>query len=227
MNSFSQILVCLELSGPNFTPSVPPFNALYKELHFQSVITKSSLLLFSLSVFRLLLCLVFHKKMASSSLGMVCLLLVLCMVVPSLAIVYTVGDTSGWTTGVDYTTWTNGKTFKVGDSLVFNYPTSHTVDEVSSSDYSTCTVGNAITTDNSGATTFALKTAGTHYFICGVIGHCGNGMKLAVKVESGSSTTPSATTTSTNVPDSSSSWRLSPFVASVITWIALFAMVLS
>ncbi|XWS21460.1 hypothetical protein CRYUN_Cryun30bG0056700 [Craigia yunnanensis] len=188
--------------------------------------------------------------MARSSEGVACLLLVFCMVVPSLATDYTVGDTSGWTTGVDYSTWTKGKTFKVGDSLVFNYPTSHTVDEVSSSDYSTCTVGNAITTDNSGATTIALKTAGTHYFICGVIGHCGNGMKLAVKVESGSSTapskspspsssssppssdkpsttTPSTTTTTTKVPDSSSSWSLSPFVAFVTTWVALFVMVIS
>ncbi|XWS23933.1 hypothetical protein CRYUN_Cryun28dG0058200 [Craigia yunnanensis] len=194
--------------------------------------------------------------MASSSVRMACLLLVLCMVVPSLATVYTVGDTSGWTSGVDYSTWTKGKTFKVGDSLVFNYPTSHTVDEVSSSDYSTCTVGNAINTDNSGATTVSLKTTGTHYFICGVIGHCGNGMKLAVKVESGSSTAPSkspssssssppssdkpstttpstttttpstTTTTTTTKTDSSSSWSLSPFMAFVTTWVALFAMVI-
>ncbi|XP_022766403.1 blue copper protein-like [Durio zibethinus] len=187
--------------------------------------------------------------MASSSMGMACLLLVLCMAAPSLATVYTVGDTSGWTTGVDYSTWANGKTFKAGDSLVFNYPTSHTVDEVSSSDYSTCTVGNAITTDNSGATTVALKTTGTHYFICGVVGHCGNGMKLAVKVESGSSTapsksptsssssppssdkpsttTPSTTTTTTNVPYSSSSWSLSPFLAFVTAWVALIVMFIS
>ncbi|XWS14958.1 hypothetical protein CRYUN_Cryun35bG0053000 [Craigia yunnanensis] len=166
--------------------------------------------------------------MTSSGVGMACLLLVLCMVVPSLATVYTVGDTSGWTTGVDYSAWTNGKTFKVGDSLIFNYPTSHTVDEVSSSDYSTCTVSNAIATDNSGATTVALKTTGTHYFICGVMGHCGNGMKLAVKVESGSSTSPSTTTPSTTTtnPDSSSSWSLSPFIAFVTTWVALCVMVI-
>ncbi|KAL4278731.1 hypothetical protein GQ457_03G033580 [Hibiscus cannabinus] len=169
--------------------------------------------------------------MASSSvgLGMACLLLVSCMAVPSLAKVYTVGDSSGWTTGVDYSTWTSGKTFKVGDSLVFNYPSSHTVDEVSSSDYSSCTVGNAITTDNSGATTIALNKAGTHYFICGVVGHCANGMKLAVKVEASndkpSTTTPSATTT-TKAPDSSS-WRVSPLMAVVTAWVALFLMVIS
>ncbi|XP_039003368.1 blue copper protein-like isoform X2 [Hibiscus syriacus] len=168
--------------------------------------------------------------MGSSNVAMTCLSLVLCMVfVPSLATVYTVGDTSGWTTGVDYTVWTKDKTFKVGDSLVFNYPTSHTVDEVSSGDYSSCTVGNSITTDNTGATTVALKTAGTHYFICGVLGHCGNGMKLAVKVESGSpsSSGDKPSTTTKSPADTSSSWNVSPFMVVVITWVALFVMVIS
>ncbi|KAB2031088.1 hypothetical protein ERO13_D05G267900v2 [Gossypium hirsutum] len=160
--------------------------------------------------------------MASLSVGVACVLLVLCMVVPSLAAVYTVGDTSGWTTGIDYSTWTQGKTFKVGDTLVFKYPTFHTVDEVSSSDYSTCTVGNAIRSDNSGSTTVTLKAAGTHYFICGVVGHCGNGMKLAVKVESSSSTT--ATTTTTNPDFSYSSSNRSSFAASFITCVALIVI---
>ncbi|MBA0624149.1 hypothetical protein Godav_009548 [Gossypium davidsonii] len=151
--------------------------------------------------------------MASLSVGVACVLLVLCMVVPSLAAVYTVGDTSGWTTGIDYSTWTQGKTFKVGDTLV---------DEVSSSDYSTCTVGNAIRSDNSGSTTVTLKAAGTHYFICGVVGHCGNGMKLAVKVESSSSTT--ATTTTTNPDFSYSSSNRSSFAAYFITCVALIVI---
>jgi ssDNA-binding replication factor A large subunit len=30
---------------------------------------------------------------------------------------YTVGDASGWTIGVDYTSWAGSKSFKVGDSL--------------------------------------------------------------------------------------------------------------
>lgn len=55
--------------------------------------------------------------MASYTAGIVCALLALCMVVPSLATVYTVGDTNGWVTNYDYTTWTSGKTFAVGDSL--------------------------------------------------------------------------------------------------------------
>lgn len=30
---------------------------------------------------------------------------------------YDVGDSNGWTSGVDYTTWVSGKTFNVGDNL--------------------------------------------------------------------------------------------------------------
>lgn len=40
-----------------------------------------------------------------------------CLAVPSLAAVYTVGGSNGWTMGVDYTTWTTGRTFSVGDTL--------------------------------------------------------------------------------------------------------------
>lgn len=87
--------------------------------------------------------------------------------------------------------------------VVFNYGSSHTVDEVSSTDYSSCAVGNAINSDSSGATTIPLKTAGTHYFVCGVTSHCSNGMKLAVTVKAGdSSATPS--------PDTSGSGSASP-----------------
>ena len=128
---------------------------------------------------------------------------------------------------------------------MFNYGSSHNVDEVSESDYSGCTVGNSITTDNSGATTIPLKTAGTHHFICGVVGHCSGGMKLAVTVAGGSTTAPAGstppsltgpptttspapptttttttTTPSGTVPESSSAVTLSPFVA---VWVALLS----
>lgn len=121
--------------------------------------------------------------------------------------------------------------------IVFNYGSSHTVDEVSKSDYSSCTVGNSITSDNSGATTIPLKTAGTHYFICGVVGHCSGGMKVAVTVTGGSSTTPSgaspssgtgtgSTTTSPatpsrTVPAASSSEKVSTFVGGLVSWVTL------
>lgn len=33
------------------------------------------------------------------------------------AAVYTVGDTSGWSIGADYSTWATDKTFSIGDTL--------------------------------------------------------------------------------------------------------------
>lgn len=133
--------------------------------------------------------------------------------------------------------------------VVFNYGSGHTVDEVSGSDYKTCTVGNSITSDSSGATTIPLKAAGTRYFICAVVGHCGMGMKLSVNVVgSGSTAAPStkgstspatsgsnSTVTSPAVTTPSStgvdnSLSTSPVVALwsiCVTWVAICVLVLS
>ncbi|XP_021743596.1 blue copper protein-like [Chenopodium quinoa] len=127
-------------------------------------------------------------------------LVVLCLAVRSLATVYTVGDSSGWTIGVDYGTWAASKTFVVGDSLVFNYGSGHTVDEVKQSDYKTCTIGNSISTDNKGTTSILLQTPGTHFFICAILGHCGSGMKLSVNVLASGSPSTSPTTSTTAAP---------------------------
>ncbi|KAL5698025.1 hypothetical protein ACHQM5_029114 [Ranunculus cassubicifolius] len=127
-----------------------------------------------------------------------CVLLVFCCSMQIYAEVHTVGDSGGWVMGVDYSTWASGNTFAVGDTLVFNYGTGHTVNEVSASDYSSCSAGNSISSDSSGLTTVALKTPGTHYFLCAVPGHCAGGMKLSVTVGgNGSSTTPTSPSTPT------------------------------
>lgn len=122
---------------------------------------------------------------------------------------------------------------------MFNYPPGHTVDEVSANDYKTCTTGNAIASDSSGATSVSLKTAGPHYYICGVPGHCGGGMKLAVTVAAATSgggsagspaagtTTPTSPTTTSPAPPTtvaapnirpSSSAAISPAVAASLTF---------
>jgi len=119
---------------------------------------------------------------SSLALALAALLLVSCASA-AVATKYTVGDASGWTTTGDYATWASGKKFKVGDSLEFKYAGgAHTVDEVSAADYAACSSSNALSTDSAGATTVTLKTAGKHYFICGVAGHCSSGMKLVVDV---------------------------------------------
>lgn len=119
------------------------------------------------------------------------------------------------------------------------------MDEVKESDYKSCITGNSISTESSGATTIALKTAGTHYFICAVPGHCTGGMKLAVTVKassssaSGSPTTPSSsgkgspssdgtpatTTTPTTKQNASSASSLSfsPIVVVVLLIVSWFS----
>ncbi|XP_044958152.1 blue copper protein-like [Hordeum vulgare subsp. vulgare] len=125
---------------------------------------------------------------------------------------YTVGDSSGWTTGADYTTWASDKKIKVGDSLVFNYAGgAHNVAEVSAADYASCSAANALSSDGSGTTTVALKTAGKHYFICGVTGHCSSGMKLAVDVAAATAASPpKASPTTPDAPDTPSTTPTSP-----------------
>lgn len=127
-------------------------------------------------------------------------LLIVARAFPAAATSFTVGGKSGWTIGVDYTTWASGNTFKVGDSLVFNYAKGlHTVAEVSAADYLACAAANALGSDASGATTVPLKTGGKHYFICTITGHCAGGMKLEVTV-SGSGSGPGSSSPTTPMP---------------------------
>ncbi|ONK74145.1 uncharacterized protein A4U43_C03F3230 [Asparagus officinalis] len=56
-----------------------------------------------------------------TSISSLCAVLLMCWAGWALATDYTVGGSQGWTTGVDYSSWTAGKTFKVGDNLVFSY----------------------------------------------------------------------------------------------------------
>jgi len=72
----------------------------------------------------------------------------------------------------------------------------HTVDEVSAADYASCSSSNALSSDSAGSTTVTLKTAGKHYFICGVAGHCSSGMKLAVYLAAAAAPEPALATTS-------------------------------
>lgn len=112
-------------------------------------------------------------------------LLVAGAVVPASAKDYTVGDSSGWKPGVDYTAWAKGKSFAIGDTLSFQYTTAHSVLEVSEADHGACSASNPLRSHSDQSTTVPLTKAGTRYFICGAPGHCASGMKLAVTVSGG------------------------------------------
>ncbi|GJN02168.1 hypothetical protein PR202_ga19492 [Eleusine coracana subsp. coracana] len=125
-------------------------------------------------------------------------LLVAVVLPASTATDYTVGESSGWTIGVDYSAWTEGKTFHIGDTLSFQYNPVHSVMEVSAADHGACSTSNPLGWYTDQSTTIQLTDPGTRFFICGTSGHCGFGMKLAVTVVSDSRrSAPRATSTST------------------------------
>uniref|UniRef100_J3M032 Phytocyanin domain-containing protein n=2 Tax=Oryza brachyantha TaxID=4533 RepID=J3M032_ORYBR len=122
---------------------------------------------------------------------LVAVLLLLAAAAPASARDYTVGDSSGWTTGVDYTAWARGKAFTVGDRLLFQYNSDrHSVAEVSAADHGSCSPSNPLRSYRDGTAAVALTSPGTRYFICGSSGHCASGMKLTVTVASAKPSSP-------------------------------------
>ncbi|KAF3575133.1 hypothetical protein F2Q69_00062249 [Brassica cretica] len=111
------------------------------------------------------------------------LLLLLLAVVPAVfAVTFQVGDIGFWNSGVDYTDWVTGKTFRVGDTLEFQYGPSHSVAMVNKAGFDACDSTGATQTFSGGDTKIDLTTVGTMHFICPTPGHCQGGMKLAVTV---------------------------------------------
>ncbi|XP_010515443.1 PREDICTED: uclacyanin-3-like [Camelina sativa] len=123
--------------------------------------------------------------------------------VPSiLAVTFQVGDTAGWNSGVDYTTWASGKTFRVGDTLEFQYDPSHSVSVVDKAGFDSCDSSGETQSFSGGDTKIDLTTVGTMHFFCPSPGHCLGGMKLAVPVlpTASSPATPSPPSSSTPSP---------------------------
>ncbi|CAN1186155.1 Blue copper protein 1a [Linum perenne] len=111
------------------------------------------------------------------------------LVPTTLAVKYVVGDDAGWTNSgvVDYKVWAEGKTFFVGDSLVFNYGGSHNVMKVNATDFQSCTKPLAGPPPlTSGKDEIPLLTSGKKWYICGAPGHCASGQKLVITVSDGS-----------------------------------------
>ncbi|TVU28596.1 hypothetical protein EJB05_20118 [Eragrostis curvula] len=121
------------------------------------------------------------------------LLLLVASACPAAATSYTVGDGSGWTTGADYTSWAASKNFKVGDSLVRKGAAHGGGGERGRVHGVHGDQPDQLRQQRRDDR--ALKTPGSHYFVCSIPGHCSAGMKLAVTV--GGSSTPSPTTPTT------------------------------
>ncbi|KAL6652291.1 hypothetical protein ACP70R_011216 [Stipagrostis hirtigluma subsp. patula] len=95
---------------------------------------------------------------------------------------YNVGNSAGWDISADFPSWINGKTFYVGDVLVFQYSKYHTLEEVDEAGFKNCSAASALLSRSDGNTTVPLTAPGDRYFICGNQLHCLGGMKLHVLV---------------------------------------------
>ncbi|KAJ7972791.1 mavicyanin-like [Quillaja saponaria] len=119
--------------------------------------------------------------------AMVFLLFVMVMMIIgySMATVYTVGDSAGWTivNHPNYTHWASTKRFHAGDTLLFSYHTEyHNVNEVKKEDFNPCNAKSPIATYLTGSDYIKLPNPGHYYFICGTPGHCMLGQKVHIHV---------------------------------------------
>ncbi|XP_068319531.1 basic blue protein-like [Pyrus communis] len=119
-----------------------------------------------------------HQGRCSATQANVHLLFLFLTIVSAKKTTFTVGDKSGWTFNVE--NWTDGKKFKAGDELVFNYdPSLHNVAVVDANEYSSCSVSSSSRTFTTGKDPVKLSK-GLNYFICTVPGHCDAGVKISV-----------------------------------------------
>ncbi|KAL2573085.1 hypothetical protein AAZV13_17G103700 [Glycine max] len=116
------------------------------------------------------------------------------------SVTYTVGETAGWIVPGNasfYPAWASAKNFKVGDILVFNYPSNaHNVEEVTKANYDSCSSASPIATFTTPPARVPLSKSGEHYYICGIPGHCLGGQKLSINVTGGSTATAPTTPSS-------------------------------
>ncbi|KAK6783841.1 hypothetical protein RDI58_017295 [Solanum bulbocastanum] len=113
-----------------------------------------------------------------------------------IAVDHIVGDSTGWTIPsggpTTYVNWASGRTFRVGDTLVFNFATgAHDVVKVTKSAYDSCSSSGPVSPITVGPANITLNSTGTEYFICTFGQHCNAGQKLAINVTTSSTTTPS------------------------------------
>ncbi|KAE8695015.1 hypothetical protein F3Y22_tig00110747pilonHSYRG00129 [Hibiscus syriacus] len=125
-----------------------------------------------------------------ANLILLCFLSIFCFLLTSHAATYVVGETSGWDISTNIDSWASDKRFNVDDVLLFQYSSSHSVNEVAKESFETCNTTNSLRTFSNGNTTVTLPNAGTRYFVCGNKMHCLGGMKLLVNVEDDQTSSP-------------------------------------
>ncbi|XP_061343332.1 blue copper protein 1a-like [Gastrolobium bilobum] len=96
---------------------------------------------------------------------------------------FVVGDDRGWATGFNYQAWAANKIFRVGDTLVFNYPRGKdNVTRVGGNDFIHCSIPPLAPVLISGHDMIVLGSTGRRWYISGFYNHCNLGQKLVITV---------------------------------------------
>ncbi|XXG42492.1 hypothetical protein AAC387_Pa01g2761 [Persea americana] len=83
-----------------------------------------------------------------------------------------------------YKNWSSRHTFRVGDSLVFDFESGfYNVMQVSRREYEDCTANSPFRAFGEGPATVPLHEEGVHYFLCSLGNYCHLGQKLLVVVQ--------------------------------------------
>ncbi|KAL4602976.1 hypothetical protein ACB092_10G092400 [Castanea dentata] len=144
--------------------------------------------------------------MAAFAKSAMVLLSVMTLIEVSFAVVYTVGDSQGWTTHVDYKSWAANKTFHVGDIINFQYDAIYNdVIEVSREDFHTCNLRSPLAFFNSGRDMINMSYPRHYYYVCTAPGHCLDGQKVDIRVLKIPKSTPTPSPTPTPNPSTSPS----------------------
>ncbi|KAH0984573.1 hypothetical protein GBA52_011750 [Prunus armeniaca] len=112
----------------------------------------------------------------------------------------------------------------VGGSQVFKYSSGlHSVVELpNESAYKSCDLGGALDSKNTGSDVVKLTKAGTRYFACGTLGHCGQGMKVKITTVDGNA--PSSPASASSSSPSSDASPASTSLHSITSFLVLAAL---
>lgn len=139
----------------------------------------------------------------------------------SAATQHMVGGSQGWDESADLTSWASGRTFKVGDQLIFKYTSGlHSVVELAGETaYKNCNIGSSVDSLNGGNNVVKLDKAGTRYFACGTLGHCDQGMKLKVITVTGNASSSPASSSPSST-SAAASFSFNSFVLNIAALLA-------
>ncbi|XP_054806266.1 umecyanin-like [Prosopis cineraria] len=101
---------------------------------------------------------------------------------------FTVGGSTGWINNPPrgasfYSNWAKNLTFKLNDTLMFNFPAGrHVVAILTQLNFEKCNFTNPIQVLSTGPARVTLGRTGEFYFVCAFTGHCSSGQKLSLNV---------------------------------------------